>query len=48
MPIRLLKNERTNKILLYIILIALIITSAILISMILYHYISLEDTGGGG
>jgi hypothetical protein len=46
MPIRLFENERTNKIVLYIILIALITTSAILISIIVFYNVSLEETGG--
>jgi hypothetical protein len=47
MPLKLFENERSNKIILYIILIALITTSAILIFMIVMHYVSLEETGGG-
>jgi len=47
MPLKLFENKRTNKIILYIILIALIATSAILISMIVMYYVSLEETGGG-
>ncbi len=47
MPIKLLENDRTNKIILYIILIALIATATILISMVVMYFASLEETGGG-
>jgi hypothetical protein len=47
MPYKILENNRTNKIILYVILTTLIITSVILISMIVVYYVSLEDTGGG-
>jgi len=47
MPLKLFENDRTNKIILYAILAALIIASTILISMIVVYYVSLEDTGGG-
>ncbi|MHA1240226.1 MAG: hypothetical protein ACTSQU_05470 [Promethearchaeota archaeon] len=47
MPLKLFENDRTNKIVLYIILIALIATSAILVSILVIYLISLEETGGG-
>ena len=47
MPIKLLENDRTNKIILYIVLIALIATATILISMVVMSFASLEETGGG-
>ncbi|MHA2289089.1 MAG: hypothetical protein ACXABG_09905 [Promethearchaeota archaeon] len=47
MSIRLFENERTNKIVLYIILIALIATAVIMISLIVIYYVSIEDIGGG-
>lgn len=47
MAIKLFKNERTNKIILSTIIIALIVTSAVLISMIVIYFASLEETGGG-
>jgi len=47
MPLKLFENDRTNKIVLFIILIALITASAILVSMIVIYYVSLEETGGG-
>jgi len=47
MPLKLFENDRTNKIVLYIILIALITTSAILVSIIVIYLVSLEETGGG-
>jgi len=47
MTLKLFENERTNKIILYIILIALITISAILVSILVIYFISLEETGGG-
>jgi hypothetical protein len=47
MPLKLFENDRTNKIVLYIILTALIATSAILVSILVIYLISLEETGGG-
>jgi len=47
MPLKLFENDRTNKIILYVILAVLIIASTILISMIVVYYVSLEDAGGG-
>ncbi len=47
MSIKLFKNDRTNKIILFIILIALITASAILVSIIVIYFVSLEDPGGG-
>ena len=47
MSLKLFKNDRTNKIVLYIILIALITISAIVVSIIVIYLISLEETGGG-
>jgi len=47
MPLKLFENDRTNKIILYIILKALITTSAILISVLVIYLVSLEETGGG-
>ena len=47
MPLKVFENRKANRIILYIVLTALIITSAILISLIIYYYVSLEDTGGG-
>jgi len=47
MSLKLFKNDRTNKIVLYIILIALITISAILVSLIVVFLVSLEETGGG-
>ena len=47
MSLKLFKNDRTNKIVLYIILIALITISAIVVSIIVMYLISLEETGGG-
>ena len=47
MPLKLFENDRTNKIILYVILAALLIASTILISMTVVYYVSLEDTGGG-
>jgi len=47
MTIKLVKNERTNKIILSIIFIALIVASAVLISIIIMYFASLEETGGG-
>jgi len=47
MPLKLFENDRTNKIVLFIILIELITASAILVSMIVIYFVSLEDTGGG-
>jgi len=47
MLLKLFENDRTNKIVLFIILIALITASAILVSMIVIYYVSLEETGGG-
>jgi hypothetical protein len=47
MPLKLFENERTNKIILYIILTALITTSAILVSILVIYLVSLEDPGGG-
>jgi len=44
MPLILFENERTNKIILFIILIA---ASAILVSILVIYFESLEDTGGG-
>ena len=47
MPLKLFENDRTNKIVLYIILTALIATSAIMVSILVIYLISLEETGGG-
>jgi len=47
MSLKLFKNERTNKIILFIILIALITVSAILVSIVVTYLVSLEDPGGG-
>ncbi len=47
MKLKLFENDRTNKIILFIILIALITVSAIIISMVILYLVSLEDTGGG-
>ncbi len=47
MPLKLFENDRTNKIVLYIILIALVTTSAILVSLLVIYLVSLEETGGG-
>jgi len=47
MPLKLFENDRTNKIILYIILIALITASAIIVSMVIIYLVSLEETGGG-
>jgi len=47
MPLKLFENDRTNKIALYIILIALITTSAIMVSILIVYLVSLEETGGG-
>ncbi|MFX0076321.1 MAG: hypothetical protein ACFE96_12825 [Candidatus Hermodarchaeota archaeon] len=47
MPLKLVRDERVNKIILYIVLIALLITCAFLIVMIINYYISLQDSGDG-
>ena len=47
MPLKLFENDRTNKIILYIILIALITASVIIVSMVILYLVSLEETGGG-
>ena len=47
MPLKLFENDRTNKIVLFIILIALITASAILVSIVVTYLVSLEETGGG-
>jgi len=47
MRLKLFENDRTNKIILYVILTALILASTILISMIVVYYVFLEDAGGG-
>jgi len=47
MPLKLFENDRTNKIILYIILIALITASAIIVSIVIIFLVSLEETGGG-
>ena len=47
MPLKLFENDRTNKIILFIILIALITASAILVSAVVIYFVSLEETGGG-
>jgi len=47
MSLKLFKNERTNKIVLFIILIALITVSVILVSIVVMYLVSLEETGGG-
>jgi len=47
MPLKLFENDRTNKIILFIILIALITASAILVSVVVIYFVSLEETGGG-
>jgi len=47
MSLKLFKNDRTNKIVLYIILIALITITAIVVPIIVIYLISLEETGGG-
>ena len=47
MPLKLFENDRTNKIVLFIILIALITASAILVSIVVIYLVSLEETGGG-
>jgi Na+-transporting NADH:ubiquinone oxidoreductase subunit NqrC len=47
MPLKLFENDRTNKIVLFIILIALITASAILVSIVVMYLVSLEETGGG-
>jgi len=47
MPLKLVENDRTNKIILFIILIALITTSVIFVSMVVMYLVSLEETGGG-
>jgi len=47
MPFKILENDRTNKIILYIVLIALVVTAVILVSMVVIYFASLEETGGG-
>jgi len=47
MPLKLFENDRTNKIILFIILIALITASAILVSVVVIYFVPLEETGGG-
>ncbi|MBY8980229.1 MAG: hypothetical protein KGD72_07545 [Candidatus Lokiarchaeota archaeon] len=47
MPLKIFENDRTNKIILFIILIALITASAILVSVVVIYFVSLEETGGG-
>jgi Na+-transporting NADH:ubiquinone oxidoreductase subunit NqrC len=47
MPLKLFENDRTNKTVLFIILIALITASAILVSIVVMYLVSLEETGGG-
>jgi len=47
MPLKLFENDRINKIIVYIVLIALGVTAVILISMVVMYFASLEETGGG-
>ncbi|MHA1235150.1 MAG: hypothetical protein ACTSO6_05005 [Promethearchaeota archaeon] len=47
MSLKLFKNDRTNKIVLYVILIALIAASVVIVSIIVIYLVSLEDSGGG-
>jgi len=47
MQIKLFENDRTNKIILNIILIAIIITLGVLVSLLILYFTSLEETGGG-
>ncbi len=47
MRLKLSENDRTNRVILFIILIALITTSVIVISVVANYFISLEETGGG-
>ncbi len=47
MPLKLFENDRTNKIVLLIILIALLTVSVILVSIVVMYLVSLEETGGG-
>jgi len=47
MSLKLFKNDRTNKIILIIILIALITGSVIVVSTIVLYLASLEEPGGG-
>jgi len=47
MPLKLFESDRTNKIALLIILIALIAASTILISVVVIYFASLEEIGGG-
>jgi len=47
MSLKLVKNDRTNKIILFIILIAMIAVSVILVSILVIYLVSLEEPGGG-
>jgi len=47
MPLKIVENDRTNKIILNIVLIALVATAVILISIVVMYFASLEETGGG-
>ncbi len=47
MRLKLFENDRINKIVLYIILIALIATLTVIISLIVIYFGSLEEAGGG-
>ena len=46
-PLKIVENDRTNKIILFIILIALITTTVIIVSIVVMDLASLEQTGGG-
>ena len=47
MPLKILENERNKKIFMAIIIIALVITLATIISVVVINFIPQDDNGGG-